>query len=271
MQARNVQSPSYAGRVSRMALALALLVFFALPLRASEFWESRCKKDLSNTLEFGVAIYEDFKDLSPVGRATIPRAISAGHAFCFDRLIATAKRINWRNLKSAEKKRFMADLMWVGDLLKGDLKEVYRQAKFYRSLGDEGSASVLGIFLSQWAIDKQLPEAKYDLIQGDFLRTSTPGSGRMLSHLAGDGYLPAMLDAARRFLNGDGVHKDRGAAYYWLKRAEFANGDTSSIMTKPHERLLLNLSNLEWYSLKFNILQFGYKEIEVWLPKAKRN
>ncbi|MBT8002843.1 MAG: hypothetical protein HN578_07985 [Rhodospirillales bacterium] len=189
---------------------------------------------------------------------------------CIDRLIAATKRIDWSRRKTTEKD-VREELTWVRDLLKGDLKTLYGQAKYYRTLDDEGDTYYLYMALRQWAIDKQLPEAKYDLIQDDFLKSSSLGNGRMLSHLAGGGYLPAMIDAARRYLNGDGVHKDRGAAYYWLKRAEFADGDTTSIMKNPHERLLLNLSDLEWHSLKYNILQFGYKEIEAWIPKAKKN
>ena len=42
-------------------------------------------------------------------------------------------------------------------------------------------------------------------------------------------------------------------------------------MNKPHERLLLDLSDLEWHSLTFNISQFGDKEIDAWILKAMRH
>ena len=54
-------------------------------------------------------------------------------------------------------------------------------------------------------------------------------------------------------------------------RATFADRDTSSIMNKPHERLLLDLSDLEWHSLTFNISQFGDKEIDDWILRAMRH
>lgn len=42
-------------------------------------------------------------------------------------------------------------------------------------------------------------------------------------------------------------------------------------MNKPQERLLLDLSDLEQHSLTFNISQFGGKEIEAWILRAKRH
>ena len=157
------------------------------------------------------------------------------------------------------------------DLLKGDIKEAYRQSKIYGALGGLSEAHYLSGALRYWALHNKLPEAEYDHIQRNFFEDGTWAGQSSLQRLADRGYAPAMLDAARRFLTGDGVGKNRGAAYYWLKRAQFAGADTASIMETPHERLFLDMGGLEWHSLSFNILWFGYKEIKTWFSKAEKN
>jgi hypothetical protein len=42
-------------------------------------------------------------------------------------------------------------------------------------------------------------------------------------------------------------------------------------MNKPHERLLLDLSDLECHSVTLNISQFEDKKIETWILRAKRH
>lgn len=94
--------------------------------------------------------------------------------------------------------------------------------------------------------------------------------------MADDGYLPAMLDAARRFLNGDGVRKNLGIAYYWTKRAEAAGGDVSAIIEKPHERLFEEMTRHDLESLRDTLIIYGdldwtnikMPDIKILLPES---
>ena len=149
---------------------MATLFFATQPSIANEFWENRCKKDLSKFLELHTGVYAEFKGPYSIQRAAISRSIGVVHAFCIDRLISVATgHVNWRPKDSANKQNFISELEWVRDLLKGDMKQVFLQSKVYRSLGGEGRFRVLAVYLRQWAIYKQLPEAKFDLIQEGFL------------------------------------------------------------------------------------------------------
>lgn len=55
----------------------------------------------------------------------------------------------------------------------------------------------------------------------------------------------AIVDAARRYLQGDGVDKNVGEAWYWLKRAQQENIDTSSVTKKTLNQLLVEMSRNE--------------------------
>jgi hypothetical protein len=263
MQVRDVQLPSYVGRFSQVTLlALAMIVFLAQPSWAGSTWEKACEKDLTKVVEnqarlyAGVLKYNVFKDHPLIRRAAIPRTLGAEHALCIDRLITATEQVDWQHMAKF-KQGFTAELLWVRDLLKGDLKELYRQAKYYQTFNEYDSAVLLSIFLRRWARYQKFPKAIYDQIQEGFLENAPLSRGAMLKRLAAQNYLPALIDAARRFLLGDGVPFDRGEAYYWLKRAEFAHGNVTSLMVDPRERLLEEMNDLERHSLIWNILQFG--------------
>ncbi|GAB6054406.1 hypothetical protein JCM17960_32260 [Magnetospira thiophila] len=85
---------------------------------------------------------------------------------------------------------------------------------------------------------------EYGSKNGDF-------SERRLRSLAEEGHLPAILDMARRHLQGDGVDRNRGVAWYWLKRAQQANADISLITTIPLERLLEEMDEKERFVLAY--------------------
>jgi hypothetical protein len=267
MQVRDVQSSFYAGRVSRIALsalAFAMLVSTASPSWASEFWEEPCQEDLGRAVYFGVSEYEFYKDLPSIHRVAIFRRIGVKHALCIDRLIAATQHIDWSWRKTTEKD-VRAELIWVRDLLKGDLKALYEQAKYYRSFNDKGTILSLRQYLHQWAMDNHLPEAIFDDMQDQFSKGVYWSGRNDMNRLTGRGCLPAMMEAARRYLTGDGVDKNRGKAYYWLKRAGFAGGDVSSILETPHERLFLEMNSLEWSSLISNTLDDGFSGIQTWV------
>jgi len=229
-------------------------------------------------VEFRIHAYENFEGSSSVRKAAIPRSLGARHALCIDRLIAATTHVNWRRMENADKEKFKSELVWVRDLMKGDIKEIYRQSKIYRTLEDDRYAHRLFVTLRLWAMDKHLPEAEYDRIQDGFSEDNDSVNGIMLSNMAYQGYLPAMQDAARRFLNGDGVQRNRGKAYFWLKRAQFAGGDVSSILKTPHERLFLDMGASEWSSLIsniyeyfFRIFEYGYKDLKTWASRVRED
>lgn len=70
-----------------------------------------------------------------------------------------------------------------------------------------------------------------------------------LLSFAEKGHVPAIIDAAQRFLHGDGVEQDTGTAWYWLKRAQQVGVDISSITPKTLNNLLKKMSEQDRYSL----------------------
>jgi hypothetical protein len=250
-------------------LPLAMLVFVAQSSWASEFWEEPCRKDLGRTVYLGVLTYEFYKDLPPIHRAAIFRRIGAVHALCLDRLIAATQRIDWSRRKATEKK-VRSELVWVRDLLKGGLKALYGQAKYYRTLDHKVDTYLLYMALRQWAMDNHLPEARFDYMQEQFSKGDSWSGRTNMGMLTDRDYLPAMMEAGRRYLEGDGVNKDRGEAYYWLKRAGFAGGDVSSILETPHERLFLDLRAREWSSLIFIISEDIIRVVRTWMSKFEK-
>lgn len=63
--------------------------------------------------------------------------------------------------------------------------------------------------------------------------------------------IPAIADAARRYLKGDGVDKNIGEAWYWLKRAQQENFDTSFVTKKSLNQLLNEMSRNERQTLAY--------------------
>ena len=105
MQARNVQPPSYAERVSWMALlALAALVFFAPLNEAIDLWEAPCEKDLVKAVKRTAMEFYLFEELPPIHRAAIIRRIGIRHGFCIDSLIDAVEHIDWSWRKPLKRK-----------------------------------------------------------------------------------------------------------------------------------------------------------------------
>jgi len=61
----------------------------------------------------------------------------------------------------------------------------------------------------------------------------------------------AIVDAARRYLKGDSVDKNIGEAWYWLKRAQQKNVDTSSITQKSLNQILEEMDENERRTLAY--------------------
>lgn len=240
-------------------LALMILLFSSQPLWAAGMWEKACEKDLASALETNLIGLDVAHDRSGQFDNRLPRKLGIKYALCIDELIALAGQKKWGK-KENYRQRYIAELKWVRDLLHGDMEEVHRQAKIYQDRDDGILDKTLSLFFLQWAADKKHPPAEFDVIQDNFSRFTPPHTGLRLMNLADQGYVPAMLDAARRFLNGDALEKNLGKAYYWIKRAEAAHGDLSGIIEKPYERLLDQMTDHEKGSLAFYISDYGKLE-----------
>lgn len=239
-----------------LRLAFLLLLLTSQPVLAANLWEKDCDEDMVwaveiNLINLGVAFERSGKfDIR------LPRKIGLENALCIDELIAVAEQNDWGRYKKFHQK-FVEELKWLKDLLVGDMGVVYRLARIYKDRDDGILDKTLSMFFLQWAADKKYPPAEFDVIQKNFLRFTPPHTGLRLMNLADQGYVPAMLDAARRFLNGDALEKNLGDAYYWIKRAEAAHGDLSGIIEKPYERLLEQMTDYEKGSLIFYIITYG--------------
>lgn len=247
--------PGY-GRPMRPVLAVFALVLatFTSPAWAdvqagtSDIWESACKKNLADEVNSAVTNVEVLCCDDEKPRREVPRLLAVKHALCIDEIVAIAEAKTWgRNAKYRQ--WFVAELKRMRELLHGDLDGVYRLAKYYRGRND-GFGRSLDIFLSRWALDHGHPPAEYDLAQGTGSPDGKVNEGR-LRLLAERGYLPAILDMARRHLHGDGVAKNKGVAWYWLKKAQQETADTSSITTIPLERLLEDMDDKDRFNLAY--------------------
>ena len=222
-------------------------------------WEKACDKNLARALKLNLISLDIDCDCQETFDVDIPRLFGTEHALCLPKLISLSEKKDWGSNQKF-KIRFIEQLRWVQNLLNGDIGEVYRQSKIYRARGDDWPTIILANVLHQWAMEKNYPPAIFDIIQWDFAKKVTPNSEGLLKYLAAQGYMPAILDAARRFLNGDGVKKNLGDAYYWIKRAEVAQGNLSGIIEKPYERLLEQMTEHEKISLSLAIMDYGEPE-----------
>jgi TPR repeat protein len=239
-----------------LRLAFLFLVLTSLPVSAADMWKKACEEDLVRAMEINLSGLDAAYDRNGKFDNRLPRKLGAAYAPCIEKLITIAEQWNWGR-KEKYRQRFIAELMWVRDLLRGDMAEVHRQAKFYRDRNRGPLDKILAILLHQWAVEKKYPPAEFDEIQTLF--ADDPGQLAIgwLKLVAGRGYVPAMLDAARRFLKGDGVAKNLGDAYYWIKRAEAAHGDLSGIIEKPYERLLEQMNDKEKENLARSLRFYG--------------
>jgi len=71
----------------------------------------------------------------------------------------------------------------------------------------------------------------------------------------------APVDAARRYLEGDGVDKNIGAAWYWLKRAQQENIDTSAVTKTSLNQLLEEMSRKERQTLAY--LAYYHNDLDI--------
>jgi len=78
-----------------------------------------------------------------------------------------------------------------------------------------------------------------------------------LLEFAQNGHVPAITDAARRYLHGDGVERNRGIAWYWLKRAQQAGVDISSITPISLNQLLTQMTEGEGRALAYHADHYG--------------
>jgi len=239
-----------------LRLTILILLFTSQPVLAADLWKKDCDEDLSWALEIDLINLEVAFDRSGKFDNRIPRRLGAENALCIDELIAVAEQYDWQEHKKY-RQEFIAELKWGRDLFRGDMGVVYRLAENYRDHDDGILDKTLALFFRQWAADKKYPPAEFDVIQYYYSQSTPPYGWLRLLDLANRGYVPAMLDAARRFLNGDGFKKNLGKAYYWIKRAEAAHGDISGVIEKPYERLLEQMSDHEKGSLDFYISDYG--------------
>lgn len=72
-----------------------------------------------------------------------------------------------------------------------------------------------------------------------------------LLSFAQNGNVHAIKEAAKRYLSGDGLEKNMGAAWYWLKRAEQVGEDISTIAPKPLNQLLTSMNEAERETLAY--------------------
>jgi len=225
----------------KLILVLFLLSVHPVQARADMFTEA-CEGDVFDKLKSITFRYEYMPGVNSEQRAEIPRVMGVSHILCIDQLIRTAEAIDWTKfiLKPESSHQVIRELHWVRDLFNSGLDEIYRQAKYYekRAKGEKGkvpkaTAENLAVTLHMWLMDKGYPPARFDYAQSRLVDKEMPPSSSPLERLANDEYMPAMLDAARRFFIGDGVEKDLGSAYYWIMRIKAARGDVSSIIDFP--------------------------------------
>lgn len=72
-----------------------------------------------------------------------------------------------------------------------------------------------------------------------------------LLSFAENGHIPAIVDAAKRYLSGDGLEQNTGDAWYWLKRAQQNGGDISSITPNSLNQFLKDMNEDERWWLTY--------------------
>lgn len=224
-----------------------MILFSIQPALASDFFEEPCQEDLSKVVKHEVGMFDLQTEFYPYQPNLRARKFGVTHALCIDELIRRAKKIDMSRLPLAQK-YFVTELEWVRDLFKGDMGELYRQAKYYSAQNDKGHASSIGLYLRIWATDHKYAPAEFNRAQG-YETSDGEFSEFFFRGLPERGCMPAILEAARRLMTGDGLDKDRGEAWYWLKRAQQKNVDTSFITQKSLNQLLEEMNERERWSL----------------------
>lgn len=241
--------------LSSAFLILCLWSVFPASAFGASLWKGVCEQNLMAAVTGSIADFD--ADFSITGHLDerYPRLLAATYAPCVDKITAIADQIRWLGQPDI-RAPYLVELRHTGEILKSDTAAVYAMAQKYRDqTGDFDS--LLYRLLSHWAIEQNFEPAIYDNIQAQFAENSGGYIIGKLRFLASTGYVPAMVDAARRFLTGDGVEKNLGNAYYWIKRAEAAHGDLSGVIHKPYERLIDLMNANEKRSLEGCISYFG--------------
>ena len=228
-------------------------------LSETDKWKEACGKDLAKVVSLEASTFQVTYEVDGIHDTYFPRKLAALHIPCLDEIVFIAEQMDWGRMQET-RGEFIKELMWMKDLLQGDMEDIFQLALFYRNRDGGNMDGLLKSTLLHWLVVKEYPPAVFDAIQQGFLTSSPPHTGIWLMSFADQGYVPAMLDAARRYLNGDALEKDLGAAYYWIKRAEAAHGDLSGIIEKPFERLLEQMTDAEKASLEYYVRAWG--EIE---------
>lgn len=249
------------GRGQVFLLALVMFLRIASPSWAHPIGApgtKPCEEDLNKAIDNGATTFEVMEELSPKQKANILRGVGVKHARCIDRMIAAAETFEYSTWQQNARQRFVPELIWVRDMIGGGIEEIYRQAAIYRASENKWYAGdIIAIVLHHWAVEEKYPPAIYDVAQESIENGDGSSYALILQDLANDKYVPAMLNAGKRFLNGDGVEKNLGTAYYWIKRAEAAHGDVPSILKKPHERLFEEMTALEIARFGFMLVRYG--------------
>lgn len=232
-------------------------------------WEKPCRGNLSEALDYSFSSFGFHPELFSEKPNLYAKRLGVEHALCIDELIHLARNMDMTR-RPDTRKHFIADLEWVRDLLNGNMSEIYRHAKNYIAQNDKGFASIIGSYLHQWAVDHKYAPAEFDVAQGYGSHDGKLWEWQ-LRRLAEKGYTPAIVDMARRYLSGDGVDKDLGEAWYWLKRAGQENVDTSSITQKPLNQLLEEMNEGERWSVTYFAHYYDDLDLsDVTIPPAFR-
>lgn len=225
---------------------VALIVFIVAtqPVNAqSTFFTEPCNGDLINKLDTVINRYEIATDWPSERRADIPRLLGSRHAFCIDRLIIAAENMEFTNRSWSVNSlvQVIHELQWVQKLLRSDLKDIYEQAKSYEKISTKENTKIINSTAQVIALSlfQLLNKLKYLPVMFDYAQNTIKDFGYItpLEQIANGEYMPAMMDAARRHLEGDGINKNLGKAYYWMARIIAAQGDISSIIVYSPEQL----------------------------------
>ncbi|MBL6927818.1 MAG: hypothetical protein ISR44_01490 [Rhodospirillales bacterium] len=248
-----------------LALVFLITLLATQPTLARDYSKTPCEEDLGEVLELSVSMFDTHRGAHPGQANFTARSMGVEYALCIDELISLARQYDMSR-RSFAKKDFIAELEWVRNLFNREMSEIYRQAKIYESIAGEGnastraSASIIGTRLHLWAMKHKYPPAEFDSIQR-YSKRNGGLSERRLAELAIQKYVPAIVDLARRKFSGDGLERNLGEAWYWLKRAQQENVDTSSITKKSLNRLLEEMDEKERRTLK--VFSHVYGELDL--------
>ena len=184
------------------------------------------------------------------------KRLAAMHAPCIDELVRLARESELPRLSPEQWESFIGDLEWGQNLIAGGLDAIYQQFLYFDERHDSGDGSIIATWLYRWLMDHEYPAIQFKTAMGYGLLDGKPNVRRLIE-VAENGYLPAIIEMAQRTLSGDGLAKDRGTAWYWLKRAQQGGADISSVTQQPLQEMLLDLNDEERWSLTYAAHYYG--------------